>query len=180
MKRQPSLHHCCPCRGRCHCDCHPRLCRCCRLCCRRRCCCHHHRCCRRPLPSPLPSAIAVAVAVNYRHRHLCCVAVSHCRCCCPRHWPLPSPSPLAIAVAISVGHHHCHRHWPFPRVVALVQQELYSNNLSKECLPYLFFLDSGRRIDQSRMADQVSSGNGHHQCWAASGNQRAASKGSGW
>jgi hypothetical protein len=120
MKRQPSLCHCCPRRGRHHCNCR------CHLHCRRQLCRHCH-CCR-PLPSPL--AIAIAVSVDHRRRHLCCVAVSHCRChCCrPCRRPLPSLSPSAIAVAISIGH-HCHNcHWPFLRVVALAQQELYSTN----------------------------------------------------
>ncbi len=120
MKRQPSLCHRCSCRGCCHCDCHCHL----RCCCRLR---HHRRCC---CPSPLPLAIAVAVAVNHCHHRLCCVAVSHCRCryrhpCCR---PLPSPSWSATVVAISVGHHHHHCRWPFPRVVALARQELYSTN----------------------------------------------------
>jgi hypothetical protein len=44
----------------------------------------------------------------------------------------------------------------------------------------LFCLDSGWRTDQSQMTDQVSGGNGQHQRWAASGEQWAASKGSGW
>jgi hypothetical protein len=128
MKRQPSQCHCCHCHGHCHFDCrrHHH--------CRRQL--HCHRCCRCPLPSPLPSAIAVAVPNNHCHRHLCCVAISH-RCFrCPRCWPLPSPSPSAITVVISVGHHRRHCRWPFPRVVSLARQELYSNNLSKACLPY--------------------------------------------
>ncbi len=124
MKKQPSLCHCCPCHDRCHCNCghhlhlhcHCRLCqgRCCR--------------CRRPLLLPLPLAIAIAVTVNHCCRHLCCVAVSHCHCRRPCHRPLPSLSPSAIAVAISIGHHHLRCHQPFWRVVALVRQELYSNN----------------------------------------------------
>jgi hypothetical protein len=126
MKRQPSLCHCHPCRGCCHCNCHCHLCRCCR--------------CRCPSPLPSPSAIAIAVAIDHHRRCLCRVAVSHRHCRHPCYWPLPSPSPSAIAVAISIGHHHC-RHCccprqPFPRVVALARQELHSNNLSKECLPY--------------------------------------------
>jgi hypothetical protein len=130
MKRRPSLHHCCPHHGCCHCNCHRHL----RHCCRLHCCCH----CRHPFLLPLPSAIAVAVAVDHCRRHLCCVAVSHCRSCCrcPHHQPLPSPSPSAIAVAISIGHHRRCRLRPFLRVVALAWRELYSNNLSKECLPY--------------------------------------------
>ncbi len=124
MKKQPCLCHHHPCRGHCHCDCRDHL------------HCHHQLChhCRCHCPSPLPSAIAVAVAVNHCCHCLCCIAISHCRCrchCCrrcPCRWPLPSPSPLAIAVAISVGYHRHRRCWPFPRVVALAWQELYSTN----------------------------------------------------
>ncbi len=127
MKRQPSLCHCCPHHGCCHCDHRHRL------------SCHHwlcHHCChRRPMPLLLPSAIAIAVAVDHCCRHLCCVAVSHCCCHCPCRQPLLSPSLSAIAVGISLGHHRCRCSWPFLRVVALAWQELYSNNLSKECLP---------------------------------------------
>jgi hypothetical protein len=162
MKRQPFLCNGCPCCGRHHCNrhhhlrCHRRL--------RRR------RCCHRPLPSPLSSAITIAVAVDHCCRHLCHVAISHCHCRRPCRWPLPSPSLSAIAVAISVGHHHRRCHQPFLRVVALARQELYSNKLSKECLPF-FFLDSGWCTDLSRMTDQVLSGDGHHQHWAVSGEQ---------
>ncbi len=120
MKRQPCLCHHHPCHGRCHCNCRCHLRRCCRLR-------HHRHCC---CLSSLLLAIAVAVAVNHRHRHLCFVAISHrgCHCRCPCHQPLLSLSPLAIAVAISIGH-HCHPYGrPFPRVVALAQQELYSTN----------------------------------------------------
>ncbi len=128
MKRQPPLCDCCSHCGHRHCDRRRHL----------RCCCQlrSHRRRRRPLPLPLLSNIAIAVAINHCRRHLCRVAVSHCRCHCSCHRPLPSPSPSAIAVAISVGHHHCCCRRPFPRVVVLAWQELYSNNLSKECLPY--------------------------------------------
>ncbi len=138
MKRQPSLCHCCPCHGRCHCNlichlhCHHQLC--CHCPCHRHGRCHsQHRC---PLLLPLSSAIAVTVAIAHCHCHLCPIAGSHFCCRCPCCCPLPSPSPLAIAVAISVGHHRCRPHRPLPRVVALAWQELYSNNLSKEGLPY--------------------------------------------
>jgi hypothetical protein len=136
MKMQPFLCNGRPCNGRRHCDRHCHLRRRCRL----RCCCH----CRRPLPLPLPSAIAIAVAVSHCRHHLCHVAISHCHYRCPCCRPLPSPSPMAIAVAISIGHHRCHCRWPFPRVVALARQELYSDNLSKECLPY--FILFGQRV----------------------------------
>jgi hypothetical protein len=128
MKRQPSLCHCCPRHGRHHCDCHCRL--------------HHHSqlhcrcCCCHPSLSLSLLDIAVAVAVDHCHCRLCHVAISHCRCRRPPHRPLPFLSLSAIAVAISLGHHRHHRRWPFLRVVALARQELYSNNLSKECLPH--------------------------------------------
>ncbi len=169
MKRQPFLCNGCPCRGRRHCNCrhHLRCHRQLRPCCRR---CHRRRC-RCPSPLPLPSAIAIVVAINHRRRHLCHVAISNCCRRRPRRQPLLSPSPLAIAVAISVGHHCCHCRWPFPSVVALARRTLYSNNLSKECSPYFICSDSGRCTDQSQMTDQVSSGDGQHQRWAASGKQ---------
>ncbi len=95
-------------------------------------------------------AVAVAIAIA--------VAIAHWRCHCRQPLPLRSPSlsrhhqplllplplPLAIPVSITVSHRSYHRcwpsplpcRWPFPRVVALVQQELYLTNWSKECLPY--------------------------------------------
>jgi hypothetical protein len=89
----------------------------------------HRRCrCRQPLPLQSPWTIATAISVALLSEKFCC-RHSH-------HRPLQSPAPLAIAVAISIGHHHPHRRRPFSRVVALVRQELYSNNLSKECLLY--------------------------------------------
>ncbi len=124
MKRQPFLHGC-PCHGclLCHRRHHLQL---------RLCRCRHHRCrCNCPLLLPLPWAIA-AVAVNHCRGHLCCVAVSHRYCRCPCRRILPSPS--------------CHRpsllpcRWPFPRIVALAWQKLYSTNQSKECLPYFILL----------------------------------------
>ncbi len=47
-------------------------------------------------------------------------------------------------------------------------------------LTFFFCSDSGQRTDQSQMTDQALSGNGQHQCWAVSGEQQAASGGSGW
>ncbi len=119
MKRQPFLCNGRPCQGHCHCNHRCHLCLHCQL--------RRHCQCRCPLPSPLPSAIAIAVAIDHCRRHLCCVPVSH-RCCCR-----PCRQPM---LSLSVGHHRCHRRQPFLRVVALAWGELYSNNLSKECLPY--------------------------------------------
>ncbi len=102
-----------------------------------------------PSPSPLPSQSPIAVAAAMGH---CC---GHCEPLSPPslsrcHQPslLPLPLLLDIAVSIIVGHRSCHRcwpspspcRWPFPRVVALAQQELYSTNRSKECLPYFILL----------------------------------------
>ncbi len=98
-----------------------------------------------PLPSlsPLQSAISVAAAVGHYcgcHEPLPPPSLSRC------HQPSlsPLPLPLDIADSIIVGHCSCHRcqpsllpcRWPFPSVVALARQELYSTNRSKECLPY--------------------------------------------
>ncbi len=102
-----------------------------------------------PLPSPSPSQLPIAVAAAVGH---CCSCrepsppPSLSRCCQPLLLPLPLPSDIAISVI--VGHRSCHRrwpsplpcHWPFPRVVALARQELYSTNRSKECLPYFILL----------------------------------------
>ncbi len=104
-----------------------------------------------PLPSPSPSPPLLPLAIA--------AAVGHC---CGRREPLPLPSllchhqplllpsplPSDIAVSFIVGHHSCHCRrpsplpccWPFPRVVALARQELYSTNRSKECLPYFILL----------------------------------------
>ncbi len=106
MKRQPSLCHCWPCRGRHYYNCRPRLCR--HLCCHCRCCCccNCFHCPRQPLllrsPSTiaadisvaLPSAIAVAIATA--------LAIRHCRL--HHHQPWQLPYPLSITVAIAVGH----------------------------------------------------------------------------
>jgi hypothetical protein len=161
MKRKPSLHHCCPCRGRQHCNrrrnprCHCRL--------------HRHCCCRRPLPSL--SAIAVAVAVDHCRHHLCCVAVNHChcRCLCPCYWPLPSLSPSAIAVAISICHHRQIPIGHFRAMLPWRSENCILPGEAKNAYLILFCSDSGRHTDQSRMTDQVLSGNGQHQHWVASG-----------
>ncbi len=83
--------------------------------------------CRWPLPLQLPSTIATAVSVALPSAIAVAIAVAVA---------IPSSSPLAIAVAISLGHHRHRCRRPFPKVVALVWQELYSTNWSKECLPY--------------------------------------------
>jgi hypothetical protein len=152
MKRQPSLCHCCPCHGRCHCDRRHHLHRC-----------HRLRChCRRSRPLPSPLANAIVVAVDLHHRCLCCVAISHRPCRCPCRWPLPSPSPSAIAVAIFVSHHCCRRRRPFLRVVPWRGKNCIRPIETKNAYFILFCSDSGGRTDQSQMTDQVSSGDGQH------------------
>jgi hypothetical protein len=171
MKRQPFLCNGRPCRGRrhCHCRCHLHCCH--QLRCRR----HHHCCCRcrrnHPLPFPLLSAIAVAVAVNHCRRHLCHIAVSHCCFRRPCHRPLLSPSLLAIAVAIAVSHHRCHAVGHFCELLPWRSKNCIQPIEAKNAHLILFCLYSGGHIDQSWITDQVSSGNGQHQRWAASGKQ---------
>jgi hypothetical protein len=160
MKRQPFLHNGCPCHGGHHCNPRrhfphrPQLR-------------HHHRChphCCCSLPSPLPLAIAVAVAVDHCRHHLCCVAVSHRRHCRPcrrpfrlRHrWPSQLPSPSAITVAIAIGHFQELLPWHSKNCIQTIK--------AKNAYLILFCLDSGQCTDQSRMTDQVSSGDGQHQC----------------
>jgi hypothetical protein len=124
-----------------------------------------HRHCRWPLPlqSPstiaaavsvaLPSAIAVAVAVA--------LAVGHCRL---RHCqPSQLPSPLAITVTIAVGHFRELLPWHGENCIQPIE--------AKNAQLILFCSDSGRCTDQRQMTDQVSSGNGQHQRWVASGKQ---------
>jgi hypothetical protein len=167
MKRQPFLCNGCPCHGRhhCHCRCHLRCC--CQL------QCHHH--CRRhrncPSLLPLPSAIAVMVTVNHCCRHLCCVAVSHHCCRVPCCQPLPSPSPSAITVAITVGHHCRHAVNHFQELLTWGGKNCIQPIEAKNACLILFCSDSGRRTDRSQMTDQVSSGDGQHQRWAASSEQ---------
>ncbi len=141
-------------------------------------------------------AVAVGIAIAHRHRH------------CRRPLPLRSPStivsaisvmlPSAIAVTDALAVNHCHlRHRQpsqLPLLLAITIAMLSA--ISKSCclgvarnvfdqlkqrMLTLFFLcsDSGRRIDRSPMTDQVSSGDGQHQRWAASGEYQAASEGSG-
>ncbi len=130
--------------------------------------------CRQPLPLRLPSTIAAAVSVALPSAITVVVtvalAVGHCRL--HHHWPSQLPSRLAITLTVVASHfqellpwHGKNRIWPIKAKTAYL---------------ILFCLNSGRRTDQSQMTDQVSSGNGQHQCWAASGKQWAASEGSGW
>ncbi len=168
MKRQPYLCHCCPCHGRCHCNRRRHLRHRCRL--RRHC-----RCC-----CPLPSPLAICCC-SCRQSLLPLSLLRH-------HQPLPSPLPLpsAIAVSITVGHCSCHlrRASPSPSPLAIskscclgVARNVF-DQLKQSMLILFCFSDSGRCTDQSWMTDQVSSSNGRHQHWLASGKQQAASGGS--
>jgi hypothetical protein len=102
----------------------------------------------------LPPAIAITVAVA--------LAVGHCRLC--HRQPLQLPSPLAITVTIAVGHFRELLHRRGENCIQPIE--------AKNANLILFCLDSGRRTDQSWMTDQVLSGNGQHQCWAASSKHR--------
>ncbi len=163
MKRHSCLFHFHPCRGRCQCNCHCHLHRCCRL--------YHHRRCRCPLPSPSampllsPSTIAVAVSVALPSAITVAVAVAlaigHCRL---RHRrPSQLPSPLAITITVTVGHFQELLPWRSKNCIHPIE--------AKNAHLILFCLDSGQRTDQSWMTDQVSSSNGQHQHWVASGKQ---------
>jgi hypothetical protein len=98
----------------------------------------------------LPSAIAVAVAIA--------LAIGHCRL---RHrWPLQLPSLLAIIVTVAIGHLREFLPWRGENCIQPIEE--------KNAHLILFCLDSGQCTDQSRMTDQVSSGNGQHQHWVVS------------
>jgi hypothetical protein len=78
---------------------------------------------------------------------------------------------LGITVAVTVGHFQELLPWRGKNCIQPIE--------AKNAYLILFCLDSWRHTDQSRMTDQVSSVNGQHQRWAASGKQQAASGGSG-
>jgi hypothetical protein len=99
----------------------------------------------------LLSAIAVADALAIGHCHL------------HHHQPLQLPSPLAITVTIVVSHFQELLPWRSMNCIQPIE--------AKNAYLILLYSDSGQRIDQSRMTDQVSSGDGQHQHWAASGEQ---------
>ncbi len=122
---------------------------------------HHPR--RWPLLLRLPSTITATVSVASLSAIALTVAVaiaiSHCHL---RHrWLLQLPSSLAITVTITVGHFQELLPWHGENCTQPIE--------AKNAYLILFYLDSGRRTDQSRMTDQVLSGNGQHQRWAASG-----------
>ncbi len=160
MKRQPSLCHCCPCRGHSHCDCHRRCCCCrhCRLHCHCRPCCHRCCCCRHPSLLPLLSPIAVALVIGH-----CCLR--HCQ-------PSHLPSLLAITIAVAIGHFQELLPWHSENFIQTIQ--------TKNAYLILFCSDRGQRTDQSQITDQALSGNDQHQRRTTSSKQQAASEGSGW
>jgi hypothetical protein len=124
-----------------------------------------HRRCHRPLPLQSPSTIAAAVSVVLPSAIAVAVAValavghSHLRHC----QPLQLPSPLAITVTVAVDHFRELLPWRDKNCIQPIE--------AKNAHLILFCSDSGQRTDQSRMTDQMSSGNGQHQRWAASGEQ---------
>jgi hypothetical protein len=126
----------------------------------------HCRHCQ-PLPLGLPSTIATAVSVAPPSAIAIAVAVAvtltigHCRL---RHrWPLQLPSPIAITVTVAVGHFQELLSWRGKNCIQPIE--------AKNAHLILLCSDSGRRTEQSQMTDQVSSGDGQHQCWVASGEQ---------
>jgi hypothetical protein len=122
----------------------------------------HHRC-RRPLPLWLLSTITAAISVALTSAVAIAVAVAlavgHCRL--HHHWLLQLPSPLAITVTVAVDHFQELLPWRSKNCIQPIEE--------KNAHLILFCSDSGRRTDRSRMTDQVSSGNGQYQHWAASG-----------
>ncbi len=100
----------------------------------------------------LPSAVTIAIAL----------AVGHCH---PHHRrPSKLPSLLGITIAIAVGHFQELLPWRGENCIRPIE--------AKNAHLILFCLDSGQCTDQSQMTDQVSSGNGQHQHWSASGKQQ--------
>jgi hypothetical protein len=73
------------------------------------------------------------------------------------------PLPLAITVAISVGHFRELLPWRGKNCIQPIK--------AKNAYLILFCSNSGWRIDRSWITYQVSSGNGQHQRWVASGEQ---------
>ncbi len=124
-----------------------------------------HCCCRQPSPLRSPSTIAAALTVTLPSAMAVTVAValaiSHCHLC--HHRPLQLPSPLAITVTITISH--------FRELLPSCGENCIQPIEAKNAHLILFCSDSGWRTDQSRMTDQVSGGNGQHQCWAVSGEQ---------
>jgi hypothetical protein len=122
-----------------------------------------HRRCRQPLLLRLPSTIAAVVSIALPSAIAIAVtvalAIGHCRL---RHrWPLQLPSMLAITVTVAIRYFQELLPWHGKNCIQPIE--------AKNAYLILFCLDSGWHTDQSRMTDQVSSGNGQHQRWVASG-----------
>ncbi len=154
-------------------------------------------------------AISVAVTDSVSVAAAVAVTITHCRYHCGQPLPLRSPStiaatitvalPSAIAVAnaLAVGHcrlRHCRPlQLPSPLVITIVMPLAISKSCClgaarivfdqlKQRMLTLYYCvwTVGGKIDQSQMTDQVSSGDGQHQCWTVSGKQWEASERSGW
>jgi hypothetical protein len=125
-----------------------------------------HCCCCWPLPLRLPSTIATTVSVASPSAIAVAIAVTlavgHCRL--RHHRPSQLPSPLAITATIAIHHFQELLPWHGENRIQPIE--------AKNAYLILFCSDSGRRTDQSRMTDQVLSGNGQHQRWVASSEHR--------
>ncbi len=125
-----------------------------------------HRRRHQPFPLRSPSTIAAAVSVALPSTIAVTVttalAIGHCRC--RYRQPSQLPSPLAITITVPVGHFRELLPWHGKNCIQPIE--------AKNAYLILFCSDSRRRTDQSRMTDQVLSGNGQHQRWAASGDHR--------
>ncbi len=128
--------------------------------------------CRWPLPLRLPLTVAAAVSVALLSAIAVAVALAVGHCHLHHHWPSQLPSTLAVTITIALGHFQELLPWRGKNCIQPIE--------TKNAHLILFCLNSGRRTDQSQMTDQVSSNDGQHQHWAASGKHQAASEGSGW
>jgi hypothetical protein len=83
-------------------------------------------------------------------------------------------SAIAVSVinghrsSIAVGHHYRHAVGHFQELLPWCGKNCILLIEAKNTYLILFYLDSGKRIDESWMTDQVSSGNSQHQHWAVS------------
>ncbi len=110
-----------------------------------------------PLRSPSTIATAVSVALPSAIAVVVALAIDHCRL--RHHWPSQLSSLLGITVAVAISHFQEFLPWHSKNCIQPIE--------AQNAYIILFCLDSGRCTDQSRMTDQVSSGNGQHQCWAS-------------
>jgi hypothetical protein len=131
-----------------------------------------HRCHHWPLLLWLTSTIATAVSVALPSAIVVAVVLAVGHCCHHHRQQSQLPSLSAITVAIALSHFQELLPWRGKNCIQPIE--------AKNAYLILFCLVCGWRTDRSRMADQVSSGNGQHQHLAASGNHQAASEESGW